>query len=151
MTRPAAARGDPLLGRGLLTLANVITVAAPVAADWNDSHIFNSRWPAHARFHGVTALAMTATLSSLNIWSIWSGRGDRTTARPLPGVPGHDGPPRETEGASPQPGAPARHITQTHNRVIGAPPANRLAGTSRAPARQRAGAEIRSRSVAGPG
>ena len=24
---------------------------------------------------------MTATLSSLNIWSIWSGRGDRTTAR----------------------------------------------------------------------
>jgi len=46
MTRPAAARGDPLLGRGLLTLANVITVAAPVAADWNDSHIFNSRTPA---------------------------------------------------------------------------------------------------------
>src|SRR5258708_39316210 len=24
---------------------------------------------------------MTATLSSLNIWSIWSGEGDRTTAR----------------------------------------------------------------------
>src|SRR5258707_7899150 len=81
MTRPVAARGGRLLGRGLLTLANVITVAAPVAADWNDSHIFNSRWPAHARFHGVTALAMTATLSSLNIWSIWSGRGDLTTAR----------------------------------------------------------------------
>jgi hypothetical protein len=44
MTRPAAARGGPLLGRGLLTLANVITAAALVAADWNDSHIFNSRW-----------------------------------------------------------------------------------------------------------
>ena len=81
MTRPAAARDGPLLGRGLLTLANVITVAAPVAADWNDSHIFNSRWPAHARFHGVTALAMTATLSSLSHWSIWSGEGDRATAR----------------------------------------------------------------------
>lgn len=81
MTRPAAARGGPLLGRGLLTLANVITVAAPVAADWDESHIFNSRWPAHARFHGVTALAMTATLSSLNIWAIWSAEADRTTAR----------------------------------------------------------------------
>jgi hypothetical protein len=81
MTRPAAARGDRLLGRSLLTLANVITVAAPIAADWNDSHIFNNRWPAHARFHGVTALTMTTTLSSLNIWSIWSGATDPTTAR----------------------------------------------------------------------
>ena len=26
-------------GRGLLTLANLITVVAPAAADWNDSHI----------------------------------------------------------------------------------------------------------------
>jgi hypothetical protein len=30
-------------GRGLLTLANMITAVAPVAADWNDSHIFNQR------------------------------------------------------------------------------------------------------------
>ena len=81
MTRPVAARDGRMLGRGLLTVANVITVAAPFAADWNDSHIFNERWPAHARFHGVTALAMAATLSSLNIWSIWSSASDRTTAR----------------------------------------------------------------------
>jgi hypothetical protein len=81
MTRPAAASGGRLLGRSLLTLANVITVVAPLAADWNDSHIFNERWPAHARFHGVTALAMATTLSSLNIWSVWSGASDRTTAR----------------------------------------------------------------------
>src|SRR5215217_4820396 len=59
-------------GRGLLTLANVITVVAPVAADWNDSHIFNRRWPSHARFHGVVALAMTSTLAGLNLWSLWS-------------------------------------------------------------------------------
>jgi hypothetical protein len=48
MRRLVAGR-DRLLGRSLLTLANVITVAAPIAADWNDSHIFNGRWPAHAR------------------------------------------------------------------------------------------------------
>jgi hypothetical protein len=76
MTRPVAARGGRLLGRSLLTLANLITLAAPVAADWNDSHIFNERWPGHARFHGVTALGMAATLSSVNIWFIWSGSGD---------------------------------------------------------------------------
>jgi hypothetical protein len=39
-------------GRGLLTLANLITTVAPVAADWNHSHIFNRRWPSHARFMG---------------------------------------------------------------------------------------------------
>ena len=40
----AFAGGDGrVLGRSLLTLANVITAA--LAADWNDSHIFNERWP----------------------------------------------------------------------------------------------------------
>ena len=68
-------------GRGLLTLANLITAAAPLAADWNDSHIFNDRWPSHARFHGVVALTMTSTLATLNLWSLWSGSTDRRTSR----------------------------------------------------------------------
>ena len=81
MTEPVSGRSGRLVGRSLLTLANVITVAAPIAADWNDSHIFNDRWPAHARFHGVTALAMAASLSSANIWSIWSDPGGRDRDR----------------------------------------------------------------------
>lgn len=81
MTRPVATGDGRMLGRGLLTLANLITVAASMGADWNDSHVFNKRWPGHARFHAVTALAMTTTLSSLNVWSMWSRRTDRTTAR----------------------------------------------------------------------
>ena len=86
MTRSGAAGSGRLLGRGLLTLANVITVAAPVAADWNDSHIFNERWPGHARFHGVTALAMTATLSSpASASSLGPQRSDRATARVFAG------------------------------------------------------------------
>jgi Family of unknown function (DUF6640) len=75
MSQVLPGRGGGVLGRSLLTLANVITVAAPLAADWNDSHIFNERWPAHARFHGVTALAMSTTLSCANIWSLWSNGG----------------------------------------------------------------------------
>ncbi|MGP8002130.1 MAG: DUF6640 family protein [Streptosporangiaceae bacterium] len=73
--------GDRVLGRSLLTVANAITVLAPLAADWNDSHIFNPDWPGHARFHGVTALAMTTTLASANIWSVWTGRDDQPAAR----------------------------------------------------------------------
>jgi hypothetical protein len=68
-------------GRGLLSVANVITALAPVAADWNESHIFNERWPSHARFHGVVALTMTSTLASLNLWSLWSDATDRRTSR----------------------------------------------------------------------
>jgi hypothetical protein len=68
-------------GRALLTLANAITAVAPVAADWNESHIFNNRWPSHARFHGVVALVMTGSLASLNLWSLWSPSTDRRTSR----------------------------------------------------------------------
>jgi hypothetical protein len=81
MTPLGAAKRSQMLGRSLLTLANVITVAAPLAADWNDSHIFNERWPGHARFHGVTALAMTVTLSTVNLWSLWSGARDPSSTR----------------------------------------------------------------------
>jgi hypothetical protein len=45
MTQPSAGRGGRVPGRSLLTLANVITAAAPVAADGNDSHLFSERWP----------------------------------------------------------------------------------------------------------
>ena len=65
-----------LAGLCLLTAANVITAAAAVAADWNNSHVFNDRWPPHARFHGVTALATAVTLSSVNVWALWSGADD---------------------------------------------------------------------------
>ena len=81
MTTVASSAVRREAGRGLLTLANAITVVAPVAADWNESHIFNDRWPSHARFHGVVGLAMTCSLASLNVWSLWSDSTDRRTAR----------------------------------------------------------------------
>jgi hypothetical protein len=36
-----AGQDGRMLGRSLLAVANVITALAPVAADWNDSHIIN--------------------------------------------------------------------------------------------------------------
>jgi hypothetical protein len=68
-------------GRGLLSLANLITLVAPAVADWNESHILNQRWPSHARFHGVTSLAMTSSLAGVNLWSLWSPSTDRRTSR----------------------------------------------------------------------
>jgi len=34
-----------------------------------------------ARFHAVVALAMTGTLASLSVWSLWSGSTDLRTSR----------------------------------------------------------------------
>ena len=45
MTQQCAGRGGRVLGKSLLTLANVITAVAPLAADWNDSHISTSAGP----------------------------------------------------------------------------------------------------------
>jgi Family of unknown function (DUF6640) len=81
MSQPVPGRSGRVLGRSLLTLANVITAAVPFAADWNDSHIFNEHWPAHARFHGVTALTMSSALSSANIWLLWSGDSSQAASR----------------------------------------------------------------------
>ncbi|MBO0703112.1 MAG: hypothetical protein J2P38_09285 [Candidatus Dormibacteraeota bacterium] len=70
-------------GRVLLTLADLITIAAPIAADLNGSHLFNERWPRHARFHGVVALAMASALSVFAIWRLWTPSTDRGSGRAI--------------------------------------------------------------------
>lgn len=66
------------IGRGLLTLANVITAVAPLLADWNPSHVFNEQWPSHARFHATVALTMSTSLSALAIFQVWAGPDDQS-------------------------------------------------------------------------
>jgi hypothetical protein len=70
-------------GRALLTAANVGTIVAPLKADWNDSHVFNERWPSHARFHGVVALGTALTMSAFALWRLWAPSADRHARRDL--------------------------------------------------------------------
>jgi hypothetical protein len=63
--------------------ADVGTIIGPIAADWNDSHIFNQRWPSHARFHGVVALGTAATLSAYGVLRLWAPSPDRGAGRDL--------------------------------------------------------------------
>jgi hypothetical protein len=73
-------------GRALLTASDVGTIIGPIAADWNDSHIFNPRWPSHARFHGVVALGTAAALSAYGVWRLWAPSPDRAAGRDLAAV-----------------------------------------------------------------
>jgi len=58
------------LGRYLISLAALITIFAPILADWNKSHIFNPRWSPHARFHAITSLGMALSLAPVSLWLV---------------------------------------------------------------------------------
>jgi hypothetical protein len=39
------------IGRSLLSLVAVTTAVGGFIADWDHTHVFNPRWPPHAKFH----------------------------------------------------------------------------------------------------
>src|SRR5437870_13299476 len=70
----------PLISRILFTLSAIgLTVGAHVA-DLSASHIFNDRWPPHAKFHTGQTLSMSLLLSLLTILFAWRKTSDRRGA-----------------------------------------------------------------------
>ena len=72
-----------LAGRILLTAAGLGTIVGPLTADLTRSHVFNERWPSHARFHGVVGVLTPATLSAFALWRLWAAPDDRGAGRDL--------------------------------------------------------------------
>jgi len=67
----------PLISRLLFTLSAIgLSVGAHVA-DLSPSHIFNDRWPPHAKFHTGQTLSMSLLLSLLTIFFAWRKTSDR--------------------------------------------------------------------------
>ena len=70
----------PLASRLLFTLSAIgVTVGAHVA-DLSPSHMFNDRWPAHAKFHTGQTLSMAVVLALLTIVFAWRRTSDRRGA-----------------------------------------------------------------------
>ena len=78
---PASSAMGREAGRGLLTLANVITVAAPVAARLERLPHLQPALALPRPLPRSGRLAMTSGLASLNLWSLWSPFTDRRTSR----------------------------------------------------------------------
>ena len=58
-------------GRACLTASALITAIGPFAADWSASHLFNSRWPPHAKFHDGQTMSFGAALGLLTAYYTW--------------------------------------------------------------------------------
>ena len=67
----------PLISRLLFTLSAIGLAVGAHVADMNPSHIFNDRWPPHAKFHTGQTLSMSVLLSLLTIWFGWRKTSDQ--------------------------------------------------------------------------
>lgn len=72
----SAGRPRALAGRAMLSLVAVFTGASPYVADWNDTHVLNPLWPAHAKFHNGQTMAMGTLLALATLYFVWRRRGD---------------------------------------------------------------------------
>lgn len=64
-------------GRILLTLSALANAIGPYAADWSTTHVFNPRWPPHAKFHNGQTMSMGLGLGLSSLYYTWASNGSR--------------------------------------------------------------------------
>ena len=57
--------------RVLLTLVGIVTSTGAFLADWNETHIHNTRWPPHAKFHNGQTMSMGLSLGAITLYYLW--------------------------------------------------------------------------------
>ena len=58
------------LGRNLLFGMNMVTALNGLVADWNRTHLFNKKWPPHAKYHDAMGLSMGVLLGGVGIYAL---------------------------------------------------------------------------------
>lgn len=71
------------IGKWLLTVVGLLTVGGAYYADWNQTHMFNPRWPPHAKFHNAQTMLLGTGLGALCLWFLWGQRGHPRAALKL--------------------------------------------------------------------
>ena len=64
--------------RSLLTIVGLVTCAGAYLADWNETHIYNPRWPPHAKFHNGQTMSMGLALGTATLYYLWRPLKDET-------------------------------------------------------------------------
>lgn len=69
--------------RILLSLLATFTAAGGYLADWNETHVFNPRWPPHAKFHNGQTMSAGLGLGLLTAYYTWRPTNTATMAGAL--------------------------------------------------------------------
>jgi hypothetical protein len=70
----------PLLSRILYTIVALGMPLGAHLADFSKTHIFNARWPPHAKFHTGQTLIMSLLLGVMTIFFAWRKTADLTSS-----------------------------------------------------------------------
>lgn len=68
-------------GRVLLSVVSAWTAIGPYVFDWNETHIYNPSWPAHAKFHNAQTMSYGALGGIVSVATLWSRRGAPSRAQ----------------------------------------------------------------------
>lgn len=63
----------------LFTFISIFLTVSAYAADWNETHIYNPRWPPHAKFHDAQTMLLGTLLAGMTLFFTWRRRGDPDT------------------------------------------------------------------------
>jgi hypothetical protein len=61
----------PSLGLILLSFPAVFMTVGSFVADFNETHVYNPRWPPHARFHNGQTMSMSVALGAAALYYTW--------------------------------------------------------------------------------
>jgi peptidoglycan/LPS O-acetylase OafA/YrhL len=61
----------PNAGRILLTLVALTTAVGGYIADWNETHVYNPKWPPHAKFHNGQTLSTGVLLGCSALYYVF--------------------------------------------------------------------------------
>ncbi|CAI7580162.1 unnamed protein product [Penicillium bialowiezense] len=66
----------PSTGTLLITVVGVVTSVGAYIADWNETHIYNPRWPPHAKFHNGQTMSMGLILGLTTLYYLYRAASD---------------------------------------------------------------------------
>ncbi len=58
-------------GKILISIAALWSAFGSYIFDWNKTHIFNPRWPPHAKFHNAQDMLLGTAIGLLALWVLW--------------------------------------------------------------------------------
>lgn len=58
-------------GRLLTSLVALSSSISPYLADFNESHVYNPKWPPHAKFHNGQTMSMGLLLGLTTLYFVW--------------------------------------------------------------------------------